>query len=181
MSGLEATEVHLPKAVGFHKSIARLQDPRNPAHLVPRQPMDDSQFKQIIRSLNLKVTEQRMTILQCLYQGLNHVTAQEVHEASVDKDPSIGFATVYRFLKRLSEAKLVTEVRIGGLPARYELAMASRHHDHMTCTRCGRISEFENAQIEQLQEEVARSLGFRLTGHVLELFGLCEACQARVD
>lgn len=141
-----------------------------------REEVDDSEFKQIIRKLNLKVTHQRIAILRCLHEGRTHVTAQELFEKVSVKHPEIGFATVYRFLRTLTDGRFVTEVRMGGLPARYELTPKS-HHDHLTCTRCGKICEFENKTIETLQEKVARQFGFQLTHHILELYGVCSSCQ----
>lgn len=135
-------------------------------------------LKRIVREMGLKVTGQRIAILYALATGRAHVTAQEVFENIHKAHLEMGFATVYRFLRRLTEFGFVTEVRMGGLPARYEMT-PKRHHDHMTCTSCGKIVEFENSQIEHLQETVARSLGFKLTGHVLELYGLCSICQKR--
>jgi Fur family ferric uptake transcriptional regulator len=139
-----------------------------------------SDFKRIIRDLGLKVTAPRMAILEVLSRGRAHVTAQEVFEKVQVNDPSIGFATVYRFLRYLTEKKFVTEVRMGGLPARYEITPRV-HHDHLTCTKCGQIVEFENHDIEELQLLVARNNGFQLTGHVLELYGVCSRCQRLVD
>ena len=144
--------------------------------LIKRDEWDASQFRRIIREMGIKVTGQRLAILSALVAGRAHVTAQEVYEQLVDKHPEIGFATVYRFLRKLTELNYVTEVRMGGLPARYELT-PRRHHDHLTCTHCGRIVEFENSQIEQLQAKVAVQHGFLLTHHVLELYGLCRRCQ----
>lgn len=137
---------------------------------------NDEDFKQMIRSLHLKVTHQRMTILKAFHQGRRHVTAQELYEMVNADHPEIGFATVYRFLRSLSEAHLVTEMRMGGSSARYELT-PKHHHDHMTCTKCGKICEFENKAIEALQEKVAQQLGFVLTHHVLELYGVCSSCR----
>jgi Fur family ferric uptake transcriptional regulator len=132
--------------------------------------------KRVIRDLGLKVTQQRLVILEEILGGDNHVTAQDVYERVAFRFPEIGFATVYRFLRTLSEQGYVTELRMRGLPARYEWAQ-KQHHDHMTCTGCGLISEFENDQIEALQQKIARNLGFVLTDHVLELYGVCEKCQ----
>lgn len=136
----------------------------------------EEELKQIIRSLNLKITQQRMIILKAFKEGRRHITAQELFEKIVKIDPSIGFATVYRFLRALTENNFVTEVRMGGLPARYELA-PKRHHDHLTCVKCGRICEFENKSIENLQLKTAQKFGFILTHHVLELYGECPDCQ----
>jgi len=144
--------------------------------LVQRQPVRKNDFKRIVREMGLKVTHQRMAILKSLSEGQAHVSAQEVYEDVVKNHPEVGFATVYRFLRKLTETGHVTEVRMGGLPARYELT-PKNHHDHLTCKGCGKIVEFENEQIEKLQERVARENGFCLTGHVLELYGLCPKCQ----
>lgn len=132
--------------------------------------------KKIIRELGLKVTEQRLLILEIIRNGSNHFTAQDVFEAVVARNPAIGFATVYRFLRTLSEHNYVTEVRMGGMPARYEWAEKD-HHDHLTCVQCHKIVEFENYEIERLQEKVAQEFGFQLTHHLLELYGVCPECQ----
>jgi Fur family ferric uptake transcriptional regulator len=142
------------------------------------EPVDEKTFKRMIREMHLKVTSQRMFILETMYALREHVTAQEVFEVVNKQHPEIGFATVYRFLKKMTEFKFVTEVRMGGAPARYELTPAS-HHDHLSCTVCGCICEFENPAIEKLQGEVAEKFGFKLTNHVLELYGICPDCQTR--
>lgn len=146
--------------------------------LFSRDEVTDSTLRQMIRDMNLKVTDQRLLILRTLHEGRAHVTAQEVFETVVKVDPSVGFATVYRFLRNLVESHMVTEVRMGGMPARYEITPKS-HHDHLTCESCGRICEFENLEIEKLQDEVAKKLGFRLTHHVMELYGICAKCEGR--
>ncbi len=152
---------------------------RNPIQLPTKSKIsapDDSAFKQMIRALNLKITEPRMNILKALHAGRSHVTAQELFEKVAENDPSIGFATVYRFLRTLADQGFVTELRMGGLAARYELTPKS-HHDHLTCIRCSKICEFENDTIEKLQEAVAKQFGFKLTSHVMELYGVCTDCQ----
>ena len=144
--------------------------------LLGRDSVDVTSFRQVIREMGLKVTHQRLAILAALTGGRAHVTAQEVYEAIQDDHPEIGFATVYRFLRKMTEQGFVTEVRMGGLPARYELT-TRHHHDHLTCKGCSKIVEFENSEIENLQKRVAQSHGFILTHHVLELYGFCPDCQ----
>lgn len=134
--------------------------------------------KKIIRDLGLKVTSQRLLILDVVRTGPNHFTAQDVYETVSQRNPAVGFATVYRFLRTLSEHQFVTEIRMGGMPARYEWA-AKRHHDHLTCVQCSKIVEFENYEIERLQDKVAKEHGFSLTDHVLELYGVCPECQSK--
>lgn len=136
---------------------------------------------EIIRSVGLKVTQQRIYILRTLLKRGNHFSAATIFEdlkknmhSGVPK-MNIGFATVYRFLRSLSESGYITEIRMGGLPARYEWAN-QRHHDHLTCLSCHTICEFENEGIERLQQQVALSFGFQLTDHLMELYGLCSYC-----
>lgn len=140
----------------------------------------ESDLKKVIRSLHLKVTSQRVAILKALRSGGRHMTAQELYESVSKKDPTIGFATVYRFLRSLSDHHIVSEVRMGGLPARYEMN-SKTHHDHLTCTSCGQICEFENKSIENLQTKVAQQFGYVLTHHILELYGVCSTCQAKTN
>lgn len=144
--------------------------------LISREIIGEASLKRLIREMGLKVTNQRMAILKSLCSGRAHVTAQEVFEDVHKEYKDVGFSTVYRFLRALTESCKVTEVRMGGLPARYELT-PKKHHDHLTCTSCGKIVEFENKDIENLQLAVCSQYRFQLTGHVLELYGLCEACQ----
>ena len=98
--------------------------------------LTDTEIKKMIREMHLKVTHQRQAILEVLAVGRHNFTAQEIFDVVNNKFPEIGFATVYRFLKKLTEFQFVSEVRMGGLPARYELA-PSNHHDHMSCIECG--------------------------------------------
>jgi Fur family ferric uptake transcriptional regulator len=151
---------------------------RSPLSRTPREKMGITHYKQIIRDLGLKVTYQRMAIIEKLLAGRDHVTAQEVFEVVSETAPEIGFATVYRFLRDLTNHGFVTEVRMKGLPARYEWA-DKKHHDHLTCTDCGSIREFENDEIEKLQTKIAEKLGFVLTDHILELYGICPDCQKK--
>lgn len=150
----------------------------NQTPLVRNRRSEKIPSKKIIRELGLKVTNQRLLILDIVRNGPNHFTAQDVFESVSAQNPDIGFATVYRFLRTLSENQYVTEVRMGGMPARYEWA-AKRHHDHLTCVECRQIVEFENTEIERLQEKVAQEFGFILTDHVLELYGVCPSCEAK--
>lgn len=164
---MEKTHVpRLPRSLDFQEQL-----------LKKRSQFTADELKGILRDLNLKVTEQRLLILKTLNEGARkHVTAQEIFEKVSEVDSSVGFATVYRMLRKLAESHMVTEVRVGGAPARYELN-PKNHHDHITCVQCGKICEFHNDEIELLQVKIAKQLGFILTSHVLELYGSCKDCQ----
>ncbi len=142
--------------------------------------MSKEKMVEIIRNLGLKVTWQRLCILETLLKRGQHFSVQVIFEdisqsAAQSGDPNIGFATVYRFLRKLAQSGYIIETRIGGLPARYEWAN-QRHHDHLTCLICHKICEFENEEIEKLQRKVALNFGFQLTDHLMELYGICSQC-----
>ena len=164
---------------------SKLPKPKKQTSLLPevestfddllQKPTTEHEMRKLIREMGLKVTEPRMAILKVLVKGPRHMSGQEVFELAKKISPEVGFATVYRFLAELTAKAFLSEVRMGGGSARYEW-ISQAHHDHMSCTKCGRIVEFEDQMIEKLQEKVAIQLGFLLTGHVLELYGLCSKC-----
>lgn len=124
---------------------------------------------------HLKLTRQREHILQAFLRT-EHVTAEQMYRQLSKKDPHIGLATIYRTLNLFCEAGLA-QARHFGSQTQYDNITHKGHHDHLICTGCGRIVEFENCDIERLQEEVARRNGFTIQTHKLELYGLCGACR----
>lgn len=136
-------------------------------------------FRDFIRERGLKATRQRDEIARWFFESDGHLSADAVYREVKQISPGIGFSTVYRTMKLLCEAELVQERHFGDGEALYE--NVSSHHDHCICTSCGKIMEFENPQIEELQQVVARQYGFRLQTHKMELYGLCKTCQSRDD
>jgi len=141
--------------------------------------LDDKleRFRDFIRDRGLKNTRQRDDIARWFFGAKGHHNADEIYREVQRESPGIGFSTVYRTMKLLCEAALVQERHFGDSEALYE--NVSSHHDHCICTSCGKIIEFENLQIEALQESVAREFGFQLTSHKMELYGLCASCVDR--
>jgi Fur family ferric uptake transcriptional regulator len=137
-----------------------------------REPYSPTAAKRILRDLGVKVTDQRLAMLEVLMESDKHFTAQEVFDWVTESRKGVGFATVFRFLRQMTERGFLVEVKVGGLPARYEW-QDRKHHDHLTCLKCGKIFEFHSREIESLQEKVSKSLGFKLAGHLLELYGDC--------
>ena len=126
---------------------------------------------------HLKHTKQREAILEAFLETTGHVTSEDLYQRIRGKHPNIGFTTVYRTMKLLSECGLAEARNFGDGQTRYEAAVGRHHHDHLICTQCGAIIEFENNRIEALQEMVARRHGFRVISHKMELYGLCRDCQ----
>jgi Fur family ferric uptake transcriptional regulator len=127
----------------------------------------------------LRSTDQRRLIVDTFFRADNHVSIEELLAQVRTKDPRVGYATVYRTLKLLTECGVANERRFGDGLTRYELADDSTHHDHLICVDCGDITEFEEPHIEELQDRVAKSYGFVLRSHKHELYGICPKCQAK--
>ncbi len=123
----------------------------------------------------LKLTRQREQILS-VFLKMEHITAEQMYRMLAKKDPHIGLATIYRTLNLFCEAGLA-QARHFGTQTQYDNISHKGHHDHLICTDCGKIVEFENCDIERLQEEVAHRNGFTIKTHKLELYGLCAACR----
>lgn len=133
-------------------------------------------FDQFARRRGLKSTRQREVIVDVFFRAGGHVTISELLDKVRRKNPRIGYATIYRTLRLLCEAGLADERHFGQGLARYERA-GSGHHDHLICTSCGRVEEFEDRSIEKIQEEVARTRQFRILSHKHEIYGICARCQ----
>ncbi len=138
-----------------------------------------TRLKRFLGEHGLRSTRQRDIIIDAFFKAGRHVNAEELHRTVRKRDPHIGVATVYRTLRLLTESGVATARHFGEGQAVYEVA--DSHHDHLICTGCGDIIEFENEAIEQLQLEVARKHRFTITNHKLELYGLCESCQKRPE
>ena len=137
------------------------------------------QLSAYLAGKGLKSTRQRDRILEIFVAAGRHLSAEELYILVKKTDRNIGYATVYRTLKLLAAAALASERRFEDGVTRFEYNAAQGHHDHLICTRCGRIIEFENEKIEELQQVVARKNKFHVDSHKLELYGLCEGCHAR--
>ena len=125
----------------------------------------------------LKITRQRRAVLKAFTECENHVSTEELYNMVSLAESKIGLATVYRTLALLTESGLASELDFGDGQKRYEHRYMHSHHDHMICTECGKIIEFNHPLIEKFQEKVAADNKFIITSHKLDLLGLCNECQ----
>lgn len=137
-------------------------------------------FKDILKQNGLKYTKQREVLLKCLYNNNIHVTPENLCSTIKELYPhlNIGIATVYRTLNLLEDAGMVTSLSFGAQGKKFELANKP-HHDHMICKSCGEIIEFQNSNIEQTQIQIAQEHDFKLTGHLMQLYGICKDCDKK--
>lgn len=134
-------------------------------------------FERFIAARGLKSTRQRSLILETFFGLDGHLSVEELLERVRRVDSRVSVATVYRTMKLLAECGLASALNFGDGHTRYEAMEGRVHHDHLICTSCEQIVEFENDQIERLQDLVAKKHGFKVTSHKMELYGLCRACQ----
>ncbi|MCA9581206.1 MAG: transcriptional repressor [Myxococcales bacterium] len=121
----------------------------------------------------LRSTNQRRLVADVFFKADGHLSIEDVLLLVREKEKRIGYATVYRTLKLLKDSGVAYERHFGDGISRYEVAYEDEHHDHLICNDCGKIVEFENDQIERIQDNVARDRGFRITRHKLELYADC--------
>jgi len=126
---------------------------------------------------HLRFTRQRREIFEAFAGMARHVTAEEVYREVGKATPRIGLSTIYRTLNLFCRVGLAQARQFGDGHTRYDPVYNKPHHDHLICTRCGQITEFENRHIERLQEQVARRHRFHIQEHKLELYGLCARCR----
>ena len=125
-----------------------------------------------LKDAGLKVTHPRTKILDVLQSNPDmHLSADEIHNKLVNHNESIGLATVYRVLTQLELAGLIQKNQFSDNQSSYEIK--KQHHDHLICTKCGKIIEFVNDDLEMLQEKISDKYQFRLDSHVMTLFGVC--------
>lgn len=132
---------------------------------------------QELRKAGLKVTLPRVKIMQILEAARDrHLSAEDVYKALRDADEDVGLATVYRVLTQFESAGLVQRHHFEGGHSVFEMR-PEEHHDHIVCTKCGRVEEFVDEVIEERQEQMAKKLGFTISDHSLYIYGLCANCQ----
>ncbi len=133
-------------------------------------------LKAYLEAKGLKSTTQRDYIANEFFKTNTHISLDELLKKVKRRVPNIGYATVYRTMKLLTECGLAIARQFGDGQTRYENIPENGHHDHIICIKCSKIAEFHNQKIEQLQTEMAKKLGFKIVNHKLELYGYCSDC-----
>lgn len=130
-----------------------------------------SRIEQLCIDHGMKMTGQRRVIAHVLSTSQDHPDVEEVHRRASAQDSRISIATVYRTVRLFEEAGIIERHDFGDGRARYE-EVTDQHHDHLINMHSGDVIEFQNSEIEALQEAIARKHGMRLVGHRLELYAV---------
>jgi len=136
-----------------------------------------NKFRKKIKENGLKKSKQREEVVNIFIEQENHIDAESLYEKIKKKHPKIGHTTVYRTLKLLCDLEMAISHSFFNNMAFFEpIIDNATHHDHFICTNCKEIQEFENEEIEKLQTQVAKENGFKMTRHILNIYGVCKKC-----
>jgi Fur family transcriptional regulator, ferric uptake regulator len=133
-------------------------------------------FVRLLQSQGHRLTPARRTILEALITSGGHLTADDLADLVRQEQPGIGRMTVYRTLDLLNELGLIRPVYQGTGAAHYVL-MHDGHHHHLVCSTCDQVIEFEECVLEEIAQQLGGRFNFQVQGHLLEFYGLCEACR----
>jgi Fur family ferric uptake transcriptional regulator len=132
-----------------------------------------------LRKAGLKVTIPRTRILEMLENSPEkHLSAEDIYKALMEAGDDVGLATVYRVLAQFEAAGLVNRLHFEGGQSVFELNQGE-HHDHIICTQCHKVEEFTDDEIEVRQKAIAKRMGYVITDHALNIFGVCGECQLK--
>jgi Fur family ferric uptake transcriptional regulator len=134
-------------------------------------PEKASDIEALCASKGMRMTEQRRIIARVLAESDDHPDVEELYRRCAKVDDRISISTVYRTVKLFEDAGIIARHDFRDGRARYEQSPES-HHDHLIDLRSGEVIEFQSEEIERLQREVARRLGYRLVDHRLELYAV---------
>ena len=136
-----------------------------------------NQLKKALKKEGLRYTQQRQSIWDEMCATDEHRDAEEIYLSLRNEGISVSRATVYRTIDVLVKNNLVRKLELGDGRARYEHKMDLEHHDHLICVQCGKIEEFMDETIEEIQETIVNDLGFKLIRHIHQLFVICNNCR----
>ncbi len=143
---------------------------------------EKEQFKSLFKQENIDRFEDRFKILEVFLQTERHITIDELVELLAQNKLRYDIALIKDTLKRMCQFGFARENSFDNGRIRYEHRHLGQHHDHMVCTKCGNILEFQNQQLENLQVQIASASGFHILQHKMEIYGICNSClKERID
>lgn len=142
--------------------------------MISRQSFTDA--SSALREAGLRPTRQRLTVMDCLRDRSDAVTAQELYRYLREAGQPVGLTTVYRTLTALAEVGLLDRLDRDGEQG-FRLCGATMHHHHLVCERCGTVEELEAEEVERWVSQVADRHGFALTAHRADIVGICAVCR----
>tara|TARA_Y100001970_G_scaffold293189_1_gene438400 strand:+ start:3706 stop:4128 length:423 start_codon:yes stop_codon:yes gene_type:complete len=127
-------------------------------------------LNEVLKTEGLRYTEQRQAVWDEILRIQDHRDAEDIYLTLVRKNIKVSRATVYRTIDVLVKNRLVRKMDVGDGRSLYEPRLNNEHHDHMICMDTGKIIEFYNEDLENLQDKIAKEHGYRVIKHVHQLF-----------
>lgn len=149
--------------------------------------VSQEEFKEMLKKKGLKVTNQRLLVLEVLAENRDkHMTAEDIYELVKEDYPEIGLATIYRTVQLLLEMQLVDRINLDDGCVRYEIGeytcgdiSGKHHHHHLICRTCGKVLPFKDDLLEELERRIEEEAGFHVLDHELKFFGQCRECRGK--
>ncbi len=142
----------------------------------------EGKLKKALHDKGLRLTPQRQLVLEAMVNlGKGHLTADEVYEITKAESNDISLATIYRTLDLFVDMNLLRRFDSGDGVARYEIdsEKSEHYHHHLICLQCGKITEFKDDLLDELEENISKKAGFMIADHCLRFFGYCQECQEK--
>src|SRR6476659_1642083 len=146
---------------------------------MPAVQREIDRFQEFLAKQGLKLTRERTALLREIFATHYHFEADELLFKMKEKALKISRATVYRTLELLVKSGMVRRVHLGEDHYHYEHVRGDSHHDHLICTTCGSVIEFNDPELEQRQLEICARKKFTPTFHNLQILGVCDSCTRR--
>ena len=144
--------------------------------------ISQEEFKKLLKEKGLKVTNQRLLVLEVLADHRDtHMTAEDIYDLVKEDYPEIGLATIYRTLQLLLNMQLVDRINLDDGCIRYEIGGLfdgefRHHHHHLICKTCGKVLPFRHDLLDDLERQIEEETGFHVLDHELKFYGQCKEC-----
>ena len=145
-------------------------------HLLTEMRYTEKKVAGILRQRGFRITQQRRSILGAITHSHEHLTPAAIHERVCREHPGIGLVTIYRTLEILTRLGLICEMHVGGSCRSYLMRRPSEHHHHLICSDCGKVIDFTECDLSELEQRLSKETGFKIKGHLLEFLGQCWHC-----
>jgi len=140
---------------------------------------ENSPYLQRLRNAGYKLTQARLTVLDILEAEHGHITSSDILEKVEEINPSIGRASIFRTLDLFTQLNIVRPTYISTSLTPTYVMMHEGHHHHVICTNCNQVLEFDDCGLESLTKTLEKTLNVKISGHLLEFYGVCASCIAK--